>query len=127
MSLNLIVTNQGLLVTRDEVNNGISKVLLICCFANAFTERLFLFFLKILGEVTALFDASSASLQTSTYLSEGLRSRIEAMHAAPRTLKVHYIELLVQESVERVCPSLHTHSRAFKHLLVHVLNGVFVF
>jgi len=48
------------------------------------------------------------------------------MHAATRALEIHYVELLVQECVELIRPSLHPGGGALKHLLVHVFNCVLI-
>ena len=48
------------------------------------------------------------------------------MHTATRALEIHYVELLVQECVELIRPSLHPGGRALKHLLVHVFNGILI-
>ncbi len=46
------------------------------------------------------------------------------MHAATSALKVHYVELLVQEGVKSVWTHLETLGWWLKHFLVHVWHGI---
>lgn len=48
------------------------------------------------------------------------------MHATPRTLEVHDIELLVEERVESNLAFLHSGIEILEHLLIHMVNRVLV-
>ena len=50
---------------------------------------------------------------------------VEAVHAAARTLVVHDVEFLVEESVEADLPVLQPPVEVLKYLLVHVINSIF--
>ena len=60
--------------------------------------------------------------QTLLDLWKGLGRRVKAVHAASRTLEVHYVELFVQKCVEIVRSYFQARRCTFKHLLIHIFN-----
>ena len=55
-----------------------------------------------MGEVTAVLDPAPTRLQTGAYLLERFVLRVETVHAAAGCLKIHDVELLVEERIELV-------------------------
>ena len=109
------------------MNNGICKIPLISCLTHALRKLLLTHFLQIMSEISAIVQPSSARSQTISNLPKGSLRRVKAVHAAPSRLKVHYVELFVQKSVELVLACLHAHHGALEHFCVHVLNWLSAF
>lgn len=79
-----------------------------------------------MGVVAAVSEAFTARLQAETDTAEGLRRLVETVHAATRALKVHYVELLVQEGVKACRSVLQSGQSTLEHLIGHVLDCVFL-
>ena len=72
--------------------------------------------------VSTFGDPGPACDQTLLDLWKRLGRRVKAVHAAPRTLEVHYVELFVQKCVEFIRSCFHACRSAFKHLLIHIFD-----
>ena len=80
----------------------VCQVSLVCSLSNTSLKFLLSVFLQIVCIVSTVSDALAASLQAPRHLGQRFLVRVKAVHAAASTLKVHYVKLLVQESVKCV-------------------------
>ena len=72
-------------------------------------------------------DTRPARDQTLLNLWKRLGRGVEAVHAAPGTLEVHYVELFVQKCVEFIRSCFHACGCTFKHLFIHIFDLTFSF
>ena len=77
------------------MDDGVGHVFLVLRRFLTGGELLFGLFLDRMGKLLAVFDPLSADLQASVHLCELPGRVVEAVHAAPRGLEVHHVELLV--------------------------------
>ena len=77
------------------MDDGVGHVFLVLRRFLAGGELLFGLLLDRVGKLLAVFDSLSTDLQTSVYFGELPRRVVEAVHAAPRRLEVHHVELFV--------------------------------
>lgn len=106
------------------MHDRVRQVPLVGGLSDAAAQFLLGLFLQIVGKVTTVSNALSASFQAHVHLAKRLRGRVKTIHAAPGAFKVHYVELLIEEGVEVSGAVLETSCRCLEHLRVHVLNGI---
>jgi len=83
--------------------------------------------LQLQCEFSASSDPFSAKSETFIHLAQrSFLWLVEAVHAATRTLKVHDIEFLVQESIEADLAVLHSLIEELEDLFIHVSDSVFI-
>jgi hypothetical protein len=102
------------------VHNRVGQVLLLLRCRMAVSQVSLRLLLHSVSILPAVLDALPAQAEAGVDLSQRFVSAVEAMHAAPRTLEVHDVELSVQEGVEPELTSQHSLLGLSDHPLSHV-------
>ena len=124
---NLVKLENQLLIARNPMYLWIRQVLLLLSLLMTVIKLVFSLLLLLKSKVFATFNPLSANFKTFIHFKQGFLIVYKAIHWAMSAFIVHYIELLIQESIKLELSIAQSFIQHVQNFLVHVINLAFVF